>query len=248
MSHLTLGSLSVGPIQFETPVWLWLIPIGWAVCIWFARSSLSGLGTLTRRVALGVRLFVIVLIAAAMAEPQWRKVSKDTAVTFVLDVSKSIPLQWQKDEEAYVEKSRQANDKPNDQLGVVTVGADAYVQSLPSKLNQRVERQYIGADQATNLAGGIRLAMAVRKEDAADRLVLITDGNETTGSLLAAAEAARAAGIPIDVLPVRYAFDSEVVMDQIVAPNTARMGENVNLKVVLDATKPAVGRLNILIN
>lgn len=250
MSHLpvSLGAMSVGPVQFETPVWLWLIPIGWAVCIWFGRSSLSGLGTLTRRVALAVRLIVIVLIAGAMAEPQWRKVSTDTAVTFVLDVSKSIPLQWQKDQEAYVEKARQSNDKPNDQLGVVTVGADAYVQSLPSKLNQRVERQYIGADQATNLAGGIRLAMAVRKEDSAYRLVLITDGNETTGSLLAAAEAARAAGIPIDVLPVRYAFDSEVVMDQLVAPSTARMGENVNLKVVLDATRPAVGRLNILIN
>ncbi len=244
----TLAAVTVGPIQFDTPIWLWLIPIGWAVCIWFGRKSLSGLGTLTRKVALVVRLLVLVLIAAAMAEPQWRKVSKDTAVTFVLDVSKSISAQWQKDEERYVEESRKANPNANDLLGVVTVGADAYVQSLPSKLNQRVERQYVGLDQATNLAGGIRLALAVKKEDAAYRLVLFTDGNETTGSLLAAAEAAKAAGVPIDVVPVTYTFNSEVVMDQLVAPSTARMGENVNLKIVLDATKAATGRLDVLLN
>lgn len=244
----TLAAVTVGPIQFDTPVWLWLIPIGWAVCIWFGRKSLSGLGTLTRRVALVVRLIVLLMIPAAMAEPQWRKVSKDTAVTIVLDVSKSIPLSFQKLSEEYVENTRKDNPNPNDLLGVVTVGADAYVQSLPSKLNQKVERQYVGLDQATNLAGGIRLALAVKKEDAAYRLVLITDGNETTGSLLAAAEAARAAGVPIDVLPVTYTFNSEVVMDQLVAPSTARMGENVTLRVVLDATKAAVGRLNILIN
>jgi uncharacterized membrane protein len=243
-----LAAVNVGPIQFDTPIWLWLIPIGWALCIWFARASLSGLGTVTRRVALVVRLIVIVLIAGAMAEPQWRKVSKDVAVTFVLDSSKSIPLNMQKLSEIYVDDSRKANPKPNDQLGVITVGADAYVQSLPSRLNQRVERQYIGADTATNLAGGIRLALAVKKPDAGYRLVLISDGNETVGSLLAAAEAAKAAGVPIHVLPVEYAFGQEVVLDQLVAPATARMGENITLRVVIDATKPAVGRLNILIN
>lgn len=248
MSPLTLASMTIGPIQFDTPIWLWLIPLGWAWCIWFGRSSLSGLGTLTRRVALAVRLIVIVFIAGAMAEPQWRKESKNVAVTFVLDSSKSIPLNMQKESEIYVEGSRKANPKPNDELGVVTIGSEAYVQSLPSKLNQRVERQTIGSDQGTNLAGGVRLALAIKKEDAAYRLVLISDGNETVGSLLAAAEAAKAAKVPIDVLPVRYAFDQEVVMDQLVAPSTARMGENLSLRVVIDATRPATGKLNLLMN
>jgi uncharacterized membrane protein len=243
-----LGAVNVGPVQFDTPIWLWLIPAGWVWCIWFGRSSLSGLGTLTRRVALVVRLIVIVLIAGAMAEPQWKKQSRDVAVTFILDASRSIPLQWQKDQERYVEEARKGNDKAEDHLGVVTVGAEAYVQSLPSKLNQRVERQYIGSDQGTNLAGGVRLALAIKREDAGYRLVLISDGNETAGSLLAAAEAAKAAKVPIDVLPVKYAFDQEVVVDQLVAPSTARMGETIGVRVVIDATQPAVGRLNLLMN
>src|SRR5688500_2251545 len=65
----SLASVTIGPIQFDTPIWLWLIPIGWALSLWIGRRSLSGLGTATRRVALAVRLLVILLLAAAMAEP-----------------------------------------------------------------------------------------------------------------------------------------------------------------------------------
>lgn len=248
--RMMLGSITVGPIQFDTPVWLWLIPVLWALTIWIGRTSLSGLGTTTRRVALVVRLLVIALLAGAMAEPQWRKVAKDVAVTVVLDASRSIPQSWQTDLERYVEDARGANmkERPDDQLGVVTVANDAYVQSLPSKLNAKVEKQFVGGDLGTNLAGGVRLAMAVKKEDAANRLVLMSDGNETAGSLLDTAEAAKAMGLPIDVLAVRYSMESEVMMEQLVAPGTARMGETVNLKVVLSATKPTKGTVHLLLN
>ncbi|MFN0134367.1 MAG: VWA domain-containing protein, partial [Phycisphaerales bacterium] len=248
MTTGVVAALLVGPVQFDRPVWLWLIPIWWSLTVWIGRRSLSGMGTSGRRVALVVRLLVILLLAGAMAEPQWRTESKSVAVTVVLDASRSIPAKYQREAERYVEEARKANEVREDQLGVVTVAADSYVQSLPNRLNQRVERQFVGQDQGTNLAGGVRLAMAVRKPDAAYRLVLITDGNETAGSLLASAEAAKAAGIPIDVLPVRYSLAGEVIVDQLVAPTTARMGENVNLKVVLEATKAAKGRLSILLN
>lgn len=245
---MTLAALALGPIQFESPVWLWLIPIGWALALWFGRSSLSGLATLTRRIALAVRLIVLAILAMTMAEPHWRRESKNVAVTFVLDASRSIPQGWQKSMEEYVERARKADIKPEDELGVVTVAADAYVQALPSRLNTKVEKQFIGPDQATNLAGGLRLAMAIKKPTAAYRLVLISDGNETAGNLLEAAEAAKAVGIPIDVLPVTYSSEGEVVLDQFVAPATARMGENINLKVVVQSTKAAKIRLSIMAN
>lgn len=245
----TLAVLTVGPVQFDSPVWLWLIPIGWALVVWIGRQSLSGLATLTRRVALGIRLLVIAILAMTMAEPQWRNESKNVAVTFLLDASRSIPQGWKKSMEEYAERAKALNkERPLDEMGVVTIAADSYVQALPSKLNTKIEKQYIGLDQATNLSGGVRLAMAIKKENAANRFVLISDGNETDGSLLEAAEAAKAVGIPIDVLPVTYSSEGEVVLDQLVAPSTARMGENINLKVVIQSTKPARIRLSILIN
>ena len=45
---ITLASVHLGPIQFDTPVWLILIPVCWALTLLIARKSLAGGGTVTR--------------------------------------------------------------------------------------------------------------------------------------------------------------------------------------------------------
>lgn len=244
---LVLASLVVGPVQFAAPGWLVLIPVLGGLSAWWGRKSLAGLGPVSRWVALGVRLLVIVLLSAAVAEPEWRKVSKDVAVTVVMDSSQSVPADRQAELDRWVEAAAQHKPK-DDRLGVVTIAKDAYVQSLPTRRTTQVERQHIGATDGTNLAGGVRLAAAVAPEDAANRLLLISDGNETAGSLLQQAEAARAAGIPIDVLPIMYSYPSEVIVDRVVAPSAAREFETINVRVVLNATRPTQGRLSIAQN
>jgi uncharacterized membrane protein len=241
-------------IRFTNPVWLWIIPIAVPLVVWMARSSLSGLGTNARRAALAVRVLVIALIAMALAEPTWQRQSKDVAVTFILDVSRSVPLSVQKEAEEYAQRAREAHDKTggsgalDDFLGVVTAGNQPFVQALPSRLVRAVEKHVPTPDLGTDIAAAVRLAMAVKREDAAQRLVIVSDFNETSGSLLEAAEAARAVGIPIDVLPVRYRHSAEVMVDELIAPATARMGENINLRVVVNSTAPARGYLYLTIN
>ncbi|MFN5959664.1 MAG: hypothetical protein ACK462_17190, partial [Planctomyces sp.] len=79
-------------------------------------------------------------------------------------------------------------------------------------------------------------------------MLVISDGNETSGSLLQAAAAARAAGVKIDVLPRRFRIDREVIAERIIAPGTARSGETANLRVVLNSTLATSGRLSLLAN
>ncbi len=249
---VVLGSIHVGPVQFDTPIWLVLIPIMWALVLLLARRSLSGLGGASKWTALAVRLLVIALLAGAMAEPQWRRESKDVAVTFVLDASKSVPKPLQTEVDRYVEEARAAGLKAEtgreDRLGVVTAARESYVQTLPSKLAKSVDKITIGSEDATNLSQGLRLAMAVLPEDAANRIVIASDGNETVGSLLQAAEVAKAAGVPIDVLPLSYKYESEVIVDKLVAPATARRGENLMLRVLVTATRPTAGLLTVTMN
>ena len=238
-----LASLVVGPVQFDRPAWLLLIPILGLLTWWIGRRSLAGLGGSTRWIALAVRLLVIALLAGALAEPQFRRTSDDVAVTLVIDASRSIPLEEQRAVDGYVADAREINARSDDRLGVLTVGKEAYVQSLPSERVLGVDRTFVGDTDATDLAAGVRLAVAVAPDDAANRIVLASDGNETEGSLLAAAEAARAAGIPIDVLPIEYEYPAEVIVERILAPASARADETVNLSVVINATSPVVGRL-----
>ncbi len=243
-----LASLNLGPIEFLSPVWLLLVPLLGGVSVWIARRSLSGLGNATRVVALALRIIVIAILAGAMAEPQLRKVSEDVAVNAVIDASRSVPVERQQLAEQTISDWAVEGKKPDDRLGTITVAKDAIVQSLPKKAVTGVDRRFVGGLDGTNLEAGLQLALATAPQDAAARIALFSDGLETSGSLLQAAEAARAAGVPIDVYPLTYRYDNEVIIDRVVTPGTAREGETVNVRVVVTATRPATGRLVILEN
>jgi uncharacterized membrane protein len=245
---LVLGSLVLGPIQFDRPQWLWLIPVLGLVTWWIGRKSLSGMNSRTRWVAFIVRIVVIALLAGALAEPASRRVASDVSVTIVQDLSRSIPRVLDEQVDSYITRAREQSRKSGDRLGLVTAGIGAYVQILPSKNARGLERQFVGATDGTNLAGAVRLALGVMPEDAANRIVLISDGNETIGSLRSAAEHARAMGVPIDILPVQLSYDEEVIVERVALPATVRGGEVINVKVVLTATKPTAGRLLITQN
>ncbi len=244
----TLASITLGPVQFDSPIFLILLPILLTLAVWIARRNLSGLSSMSRKVAIGIRLLLITLLVLVLAEPHTRKTSKDVSVTAVLDASRSIPTPLLLQMDSYMAEAADLHKKPGDRLGVITVARDARVQDLPKSEVRGVDRKDTGPLDGTDLASAIRLAMAVMPKNAANRLVLMSDGNETEGSLLQAAEAARAAGVPIDVLPIQYQHDSEVIVERMVVPATARMGETVAIKVVLTSTARVDGLLSILQN
>jgi uncharacterized membrane protein len=110
--------------------------------------------------------------------------------------------------------------------------------------------------EGTNIADGIRMALALFPADAGKRIVLVSDGNETAGDALEATREAAAgflagaggAGaarsvIPIDVAPVTYAISSDVQVLRVETPPTAQPGQTVTVRVVLAATAPTRGRL-----
>ncbi len=244
----TLAALVAGPIQFDHPGWLVLIPVLGIATWMLSRRSLAGLGGATRTAAVIARLLVISAIVGAMAEPRLRDEAEDIAVTVVLDVSRSIPPGEQRAIDEYVDQLIEGADRRTDRLGVVTVARDAAVQSLPSRLASTRERRAAGDPDASNLAAGLRLAVAVAPDDAASRVLLVSDGNETAGSLLAAAEAANAAGVPVDVLPVRYDYPAEVVVERVIAPANVRGGQAMSLTVIATATQRTRGRLLVTEN
>ncbi len=245
-----------GPIQFDRPMWLLLAPACWVLVWLMSRRSLSGLGPTTRRVAIVVRCLVLGLFAAALAEPNIRRVAKDVAVIVVVDKSQSMPQNSSKKLHAYLAQGV-LEAKPDDRMGIVTAAEQGRAQEIPSsktKLSEFVDSRVkaddwdAGPREATDLAEALRMAVALKPEDCAARILMFSDGNETKGSLTSGAEAARAAGIPIDVLPARYDIKNEVVLDQIVAPATARKGQTIDVRLLLTATRQTKGKLGLLVN
>ncbi|MFO0832766.1 MAG: VWA domain-containing protein [Phycisphaerales bacterium] len=241
-------ALVAGPMEFDAPVWLWVFPVLAVASVLIARKSLSGLDSVWRWVALAVRLIVIALLVMAVADPYLREESKKVAVTVIMDVSESIPTQAQHEVQGYIEAAAKKAERDRSEMGIITTAREAYVSRLASQYLGNLEYAHQGTLDATDLATALRLGIATAPKDAANRFVLITDGNQTTGDVLEAADAAKAIGIPVDVLPIQFKYDREVIVEKLLSPPNAREGETMNVRVVLQASGPANGRLNLLLN
>src|SRR4051812_25901644 len=83
-------------LDFGSPWWLLLIPALIPALIWFSFRSLSGLGRARRALAILLRTTVVVLIVLALAEVRTVRRTDRLTTIFVVDVSQSVPREWQK--------------------------------------------------------------------------------------------------------------------------------------------------------
>jgi hypothetical protein len=99
----------------------------------------------------------------------------------------------------------------------------------------------------TDVSKAIELAIASMSPETNHRIILIHDGNETTGSVDAAIAAAKSQGIPIDVMPLHYDVANAVMIERFIAPTWKRENEPFQLEVILHSTgnKPIPGKLEV---
>ena len=90
--------------------------------------------------------------------------------------------------------------------------------------------------------------MSIAPPDTTVRILLVSEGNETSGDLKEAARTAAANKIPIDVLPLRYRYASEVIFTRLAAPAQARSGQTVSLRFILNSTAATSGKLLLNLN
>lgn len=238
---------SLLPITFERPGWLILLLLLIPVFL-MARRSIGGLGRSKATLVFALRSVVILLLATALAKPSWEKRGEGLTVTLLLDRSQSIPLPLKASSIKFLDKAAKAKERREDRLAVITVAKDSNIAAMPDA-NSAVPTGGEPADlTATNLAGGLELALAIMPEDTANRIILASDGNETIDSILAVAELAKANKVPVDVIVLEYEHKNEVIFDRIIAPARARQGQTVNLKMVLRAQAQASGNVTLSMN
>src|SRR5262249_29782207 len=56
---------------------------------------------------------------------------------------------------------------------------------------------------------------------------------------------AKSLGVEVDVLPIEYSYDSEVLVEKVSIPPDVKKGETVNINVVIRASEPTSGMLQI---
>lgn len=235
------------PFQLERPIWLLLLLLIVPVA-WMSRRSVGSVSAGKAWTATAFRAGVLLLLALALSQPAWIKRGRGLTVMMAIDVSQSIPPQLKREMEQYLVQVVGSRERPEDRVGVILVADQTELVALPDPYSS-VSMPTTGMNlAATNLAEGIRRATSVLPRDTANRILLVSDGNETMDDVLAEAEVARAAGIPIDVLPIEYEHVDEVLVEALQSPARVRVGQSSDLRLLIRSQQDVAGTVRLFRN
>ncbi|MBB6430320.1 VWA domain-containing protein [Algisphaera agarilytica] len=240
---------------------LLVLPIGW-----LGWKYLATVEPIRRGLAIGLRVGVLVLLVLMLAGLRAEQRHTELTVIAVVDQSPSMsvfgeppvsafPNQQPINTSANRSMSQAIRDflvaasedkQPDDRFGVVTYDNRPTVVTRPGNEVRLDPSTGAQVREGTDTAKALEWAMAAKSDaNTALRLVLVTDGNDTSGDTLAAARNAAAAGVVIDVLPIDYRVGEEVMVEGVYTPIEAREGQTVAVRVVLRGTAPARGQLQL---
>lgn len=218
-----------------------------AVLRWIWWLHHAGGGGLSRGRALAALLVRFVLVGTfilLLAEPRAVRKSDTLAIVYALDVSDSMGTKVRDQALGWIVQTAKTKP-PKDEAGLVVFAHDAAVELPPrtsfpfEAIGSRVTRD------GTDLGQALSLAAAILPDESQGRIVLLSDGNETDGSVLPHLDELKSRGIAVDVLPVGFAYEKEVWLERLDLPRVVKLGETYEATVLLNALSAGRGTLRL---
>ncbi len=229
-------------IEFLNPIWfLLLIPIVGFV-IWQAKKGAFA-SAFCRRLHTGMRLLLCLVLVLSMVGVQRLQSSDTVATVFAVDVSDSVAKDGAA--EAFLREADEAMGK-DDAAGLLlfakTPSVEANVSSDTSLNGPFVS--YTSGD-GTDIAAALKMAAALLPTDAAQRIVLLTDGNETTSDALEQAKLLQKNGVTIDAYLLQEAQGAEVQLTALELAEVIEKNTEYEINVRIDASASQTAQLRL---
>lgn len=235
-------------IRFAVPMLLLIgLPLVAVIAYRLRRlpSDHSGL----RRWMIRITMLLAALSAAfALAGMELGTAIDRVAVVFLLDRSRSVDDGRAEERNVAAMRDSIATMETDDKAGLVVFGAQAVTEILPSPSPPIGPTRASVPRDATDISGAIRRGLADLPAEHAGRIALITDGLETDGDALAAAESAASRGVVIDVLPIDRAPSPEVAIESVRVPRRADPEQPIEIRIVTRASYATDVRIRVTRN
>lgn len=249
--------------EFQTRILVWLALVPPVGLVWLFAFLVRTRGRLRLEswrpwLSLGLRCLLVLFLTLALTEPRVEQNTELVTVLFAVDRSQSVPQELAPDRlnpgrmvdlretriRDFIERSvrQRGQGRDRDLAGLLTFGRRARLELPPAAVPQfnLSELPEIPDGQATNIAGAIKLGSTSFPPNTGKRMVLISDGNETTGSAEDAARDAKELGIQIDVLPLGVALrhENEILVESVDVPTVTEQGSKVPVTVQVRSFHP----------
>lgn len=225
-----------------------LLAAALALTLWEAwvRSALARrAGRQPSWARLAVRGAAVLLVGAALGGlPVWTGTAP-LAVGFVVDQSAStVPIS-----RVWLDKARElaGTMEPGDRAGLTVFGEAAVVerQVLEGRLSAGPTESAV-APAGTNVERALQTARAALPATGDRRLVLFSDGRQTSGDALREAVRAAADGVRIDVVTPRPAVSASARATRMTAPAVVRQDEPFAVRILVEGAPGAEGTLQLV--
>jgi len=209
--------------------------------------SLADLPWQQRVLAAVFRIAFLALLALGLSSPVSSENTARIATVIVADVSDSVSDEALEDARAQILKVVEAR-RPDDLVRLVTFAARPRLVELerdgalvvpPAKALRH------DAGARTDIQAALQLAYGVLPPGYLKRAVLISDGVETDGDLLAEANRARGFGVRLSAIPLRRAPPGEVSVVALTLPDKVDIGQTFPVRAEIYASRPITARARL---
>ncbi|MEN9937768.1 MAG: hypothetical protein RLZZ387_4347 [Chloroflexota bacterium] len=195
--------------------------------------------------SLVLRSLIIVALVFAVGGVQLMRPVGAVTTVFLLDASDSVPLAQRARAEAFVQDALAAMP-PDDRAAIVSFGQRAAIERSPSESRELGALSARPGGGATNIEEAVQLGLTLLPAEGHQRLVLLSDGGQTSGDALAAARLAAAQGVPLDVVPLDGGAEGlDALISGVELPATAREGQRLPLRVTAESSAATPARLSV---
>ncbi len=227
------------------------------VLVWFFVRSLTDFPRRQRIVSLIIRTSIVLLLVLALSGLTWLHATGQQFVIFLIDQSLSVgengnafadkflddALQGRSDNKvaflpfAHRALSIQEEREPRKEDASKRPASDEATDK-----EQADKKQLKQFQDGTDLASAIKAASGYLPPGYVPQLILLTDGNQTTGDALVVAARSR---IPISTVPLPARADPEVQVSEVRVPAEVREGEPFYVEVIVHANHEDEGLVEV---
>jgi Mg-chelatase subunit ChlD len=207
--------------------------------LWVIGRSLADLPPAQRALSVLLRVAFVALLALGLARLARTATAQKVCTVFVVDVSDSVPDAALEDARAQVQAALDARPS-DDRVRLVTFAKRPRAVPLADDAKQApvLERHGPGLGGATDIASALQLAYGLFPEGYLRRAVILSDGVQTDGDLLAEAERARTYGVKLFAAPYKRPVPGEVAVRELRLPDRIHEGETFDVHAQVFSSVP----------
>jgi Ca-activated chloride channel homolog len=192
------------------------------------RGSIADWTPAQRRACLALRALILVLIVLALAGVRMLRPSSETSVLFVVDSSSSISPQAAASAREFVAQAL-ASKSGGDTAGVIGFAEKPELWQPPVEYPQQLEWPAMERKKSTDIGAALGFASALFPSDQAQRIVLLSDGNDTASGATEASARLAASGVEVWTVPLKNPEAPEVLVERVEIPRRLKQGEPFDL-------------------